>query len=121
MDELEYFSRSEEECTKHLERLNNPNFKNKRVLDLGCGQGVLCIMIANLGAKEVVGLDIDKHRIDFAIDNLKQNHPELVNKISFLHSEDQLDKEEPFDIIISKDTFEHIVPIEPILSIPTKN
>ncbi|MGF3521974.1 MAG: METTL5 family protein [Candidatus Bathyarchaeia archaeon] len=43
----------------------------KTVLDLGCGTGRLSIGAAFLGAKSVVGVDIDKAAIDVAIQNTK--------------------------------------------------
>lgn len=43
----------------------------KNVLDLGCGTGRLGIGAAFLGAKSVVGVDIDKAAIEVAIQNTK--------------------------------------------------
>lgn len=43
----------------------------KTVLDLGCGTGRLSIGAAFLGAKSVVGVDIDKAAIDVATQNTK--------------------------------------------------
>jgi putative methylase len=39
---------------------------NKRVVDLGCGTGRLTIGAALLGAKEVVGVDIDRNAVEVA-------------------------------------------------------
>lgn len=41
----------------------------KRVLDLGCGTGRLALGAAFLGAKEVVGVDIDRVAIETAVRN----------------------------------------------------
>ena len=49
-----------------------------RVLDLGCGHGALSVSFAELGAAEVVGIDLDDDRIDFANRNLTKNFPELA-------------------------------------------
>lgn len=36
---------------------NNPHlFKGKRVLDVGCGTGILCMFAAKAGASHVVGV-----------------------------------------------------------------
>lgn len=43
-----------------LERLCQLDLKGKRVLDCGCGTGILGIVAARLGAAEVVGYDIDE-------------------------------------------------------------
>lgn len=42
---------------------------DKRVIDLGCGTGVLAIGAALMGAKLVVGVDIDKDSIGIAKEN----------------------------------------------------
>jgi len=39
------------------------NFKNKTVLDIGCNSGQYSLNAKKLGAKSVVGIDIDKKRI----------------------------------------------------------
>lgn len=43
------------------------------VLDYGCGSGILAIAAARLGAKRVVGADIDAQAIRASIDNAKAN------------------------------------------------
>lgn len=45
------------------------DISGKRVLDLGCGTGRLALGAAFLGAKKVVGLDIDKTAVKKAVEN----------------------------------------------------
>jgi putative methylase len=45
------------------------NIENKHVLDLGCGTGRLALGCAFLGAKSVVGVDIDKLSVKLAAEN----------------------------------------------------
>ncbi|MCE9581214.1 MAG: 50S ribosomal protein L11 methyltransferase [Planctomycetes bacterium] len=52
-----------------------------RVLDLGCGSGVLAMAAVKLGATEVVASDIDRRAIEEAQNNVKTNR---VGKITFI-------------------------------------
>lgn len=53
--------------------LLNNNLYQKRVLDCGCGTGILGVVAAKLGASEVVGYDIDEWSVDNAKHNAKLN------------------------------------------------
>jgi len=44
----------------------NPDIRGKKVVDLGCGSGILAIASSLLGARWVVGVDIDKDAIKIA-------------------------------------------------------
>ena len=47
--------------------------RGARVLDYGCGSGVLAIAAAKLGAREVIGTDIDEQALDAARANSARN------------------------------------------------
>ena len=49
------------------------NFKEKKILDLGCGIGPLAIYFALNGAKEVTASDIYDQHINLALLNAKKN------------------------------------------------
>lgn len=51
----------------------NMNMDNKRVLDCGCGTGILGIVSAKKGAKEVIGYDIDDWSTKNAVHNAEIN------------------------------------------------
>lgn len=57
-------------CMAHLEKYID---KNSRVLDVGCGSGILSITSLLIGAKEVMGVDIDPVAVKVAIENGKMN------------------------------------------------
>ncbi len=58
-------------CMEHLEKYIN---ENSRVLDVGCGSGILSITSLLIGAKEVTGVDIDPVAVKVAIENGAMNN-----------------------------------------------
>lgn len=58
-------------CMAHLEKYIN---ENSRVLDVGCGSGILSITSLLIGAKEVTGVDIDPVAVKVAIENGEMNN-----------------------------------------------
>jgi len=92
-----------------------PDFRGKRVLEVGCGHGALSVDIAGDGA-EVLGVDLNRWRVKFANDLVLSRHPELTSRVRFSATDVQdLSTDEPFDYIISKDTFEHVDDLEALL------
>ncbi|MFP5382455.1 MAG: 50S ribosomal protein L11 methyltransferase [Gammaproteobacteria bacterium] len=57
-----------------LRWLDAQGLAGKRVLDFGCGSGILAIAAALLGAREVVGVDNDPQAIIATGDNAGRNH-----------------------------------------------
>lgn len=58
------------------------NLRMKRVLDCGTGTGILGIVAAKLGAKDVVGYDIDEWSVENAIHNAKLNQVENMEVLN---------------------------------------
>lgn len=90
------------------------DFKGKRVLDLGSGHGALSVLTAQRGAAKVVGVDLNEGRVDFANRNVAANFPEFVKVVSF-EAKDIARLEGEYDVVVSKDTFEHIDDLEGVL------
>ncbi|MGQ9515711.1 MAG: 50S ribosomal protein L11 methyltransferase [Anaerolineae bacterium] len=57
-------------CLQALERYCRPG---QKVLDLGCGSGILSIAAGKLGAERVLALDIDALAVEVAADNAAAN------------------------------------------------
>ncbi|MGE5196081.1 MAG: 50S ribosomal protein L11 methyltransferase [Anaerolineae bacterium] len=53
-----------------------PYVKGKKVLDVGCGSGILSLAAALMGGSHVIGLDIDKEAVSHATRNVQMNHLE---------------------------------------------
>jgi ribosomal protein L11 methyltransferase len=56
-----------------LEWLDGANLWGKRVIDYGCGSGILAIAALKLGAASAVGLDIDEQALLASRDNAARN------------------------------------------------
>jgi ribosomal protein L11 methyltransferase len=53
--------------------LDSLDLKDKLVIDYGCGSGILAIAALKLGAKRVIGIDIDPQAIQASRDNAQRN------------------------------------------------
>ncbi|MDY6130220.1 MAG: 50S ribosomal protein L11 methyltransferase [Prevotella sp.] len=70
IDAKQAFGTGTHETTRMIiDRLLTMNLNGKRVLDCGCGTGILSMVAAKGGAKEIVGYDID----EWSVDNTKHN------------------------------------------------
>ncbi|MEI8136716.1 MAG: 50S ribosomal protein L11 methyltransferase [Bacteroidota bacterium] len=75
------------------------DFKNKRILDMGSGTGILAILAHILGAKDILAIDIDEWSVENSIENCATNKcGDIFVKKGDI---DSLMDEKPFDIIIA--------------------
>lgn len=103
-----YFQRETIANKGWLERLGvELPFGGKRILEIGCGHGALSVHAAQSGASSVLGIDLDDDRIAFARSNVRSNYGKLQEHVRF-RTVDIADVQGEFDLIISKDTFEHV-------------
>jgi len=82
------------------------SFKDKTVLDMGCGSGRFSIGFAQLGAKKVIGIDLGKTGIRVGtnvIEKFKLNNVKLIegNVLSLPFDDDE------FDFVFSKGVLHH--------------
>jgi 2-polyprenyl-3-methyl-5-hydroxy-6-metoxy-1,4-benzoquinol methylase len=83
--------------------------EGKKVLDLGCGFGVLSVYLALAGAEEVVGIDINKDKIDVFQKILSMLRPPVTNvraKVSDGSKTDYWD--EYFDLVLVVSVISHV-------------
>ncbi len=83
-----------------LNIMEDLDFKDKSVIDIGTGSGILMIAAAFLGAKEIYGTDIDEFSIEAAKENLELNKIDM-NKIKILKGNLlEVIKEKKFEIVL---------------------
>lgn len=80
-----------------ISALLDMDIKNKTVLDMGCGTGVLGILACMRNASEVIGVDNDKWAFENSQENIKRNRVEM----SVLHGDVEVVPDLLFDIILA--------------------
>jgi ubiquinone/menaquinone biosynthesis C-methylase UbiE len=88
-----------------------PNFKDKRVLDLGCGFGWHCRYAVENGARSVIGIDISQKMLSEAKSKTKYGNIEYI----CMPIEDIDFPEESFDVVISSLALHYVKSFEDVL------
>jgi len=94
-------------CLQWLESVVRPGLS---VLDYGCGSGILGIAAARLGARDVLGVDIDEAAITAAKDNAERNG--VVLRLQ--HSREPLN--ERFDLVVANILTNPLCVLAPLLA-----
>ncbi len=95
-----------EKLIKHFKlNSNNPApLEGLRILDIGCGGGLLCEPLCRLGAS-VTGIDASNNNIEAA----KLHSNEMNLKINYLHcSPEKLNFISEYDVILNMEVVEHV-------------
>jgi ribosomal protein L11 methyltransferase len=92
-------------CLEWLERIVTPGVS---VLDYGCGSGILGIAAARLGAKDVLGVDIDPQAIATARGNATRNGVDA-------HFGDSTAKAAHFDLVVANILSNPLKALAPLL------
>jgi ribosomal protein L11 methyltransferase len=82
-----------------LENQLDVDHQGARVLDMGCGTGILAIMAEMLGAREVLAVDVEPWTVENARDNAAENHCKTIE--CRLGGVETLADEAPFDLILA--------------------
>lgn len=80
---------------QHLLKLN---LENKKVLDMGCGTGILAIFAEMKGAKPIDAIDIDSWCYENSVENLEKNN---CKHISVYEGDASLLVNKKYDVIIA--------------------
>lgn len=67
--------------------LDGLDLTGKTVVDFGCGSGILSLAALKLGAKEVIGIDIDPQALEASLENAKRNN--VADRLSLFLPKDQ--------------------------------
>jgi len=81
-----------------LELLLENDMAGKKVLDMGCGTGILAIMASKLGAGEITAIDYDPVCYDSTIENAALNG---IQNITALCGGKEVIPDEQFDVILA--------------------
>ena len=95
-----------DECTRYLKIKNNNRdlLKGFKILDIGCGGGLVSEPMSRLGA-EVTGIDASLKNIKIAETHAKKSDL----KIKYLNkSPEEMDQNNKFDIILNLEVVEHV-------------
>lgn len=92
-----------------------------KVLDVGCGSGILSIVALKLGAREVVGTDIDRDCMISTRDNMQVNH--LDEKLGTFYVGNLIDDAElqakvgteEYEIVVANILADVIIPMAPVI------
>ena len=87
----------------NIKNLNKP-FKNIKILDIGCGGGLLSEPMKRLGAS-VVGIDASEKNIKVAKFHAKKNNLKINYMVA---SPEKLKTKVKFDVILNMEIVEHI-------------
>jgi ribosomal protein L11 methyltransferase len=81
-----------------LELMLENDFADKKVLDMGCGTGILAIMASKLGASAITAIDYDPVCYASAIENAQLNN---IDNITALCGSKETIPKEHYDIILA--------------------
>lgn len=98
-----------------------PTLAGKHVLEIGCGGGRRSIEAAERGAQAVLGIDISDTAVEGARATLQATPLAVKERVRFERCKIEDLADEGFDVVLSEDTFEHILdPAEALRVIRTK-
>lgn len=93
----------------------------KKVLEIGCGHGGICMYLAMNGADEVVGIDLSNEALDMA-NKIKAKFEsdklirENVVRFEFSGAEQMEYQDEHFDVVVADNVLEHVNDIAGVLA-----
>lgn len=93
----------------------------EKILDVGCGSGILSIVALKLGAGEVVGTDIDENCMTSTYENMEVNGLDKAQGtfcVGNLIDDEELQRKvgtECYDIVVANILADVIIPLAPVI------
>jgi ribosomal protein L11 methyltransferase len=100
-------------CLQWLDR-NNP--QGKRIIDFGCGSGILAIAALKLGAADAVAMDHDPQALQATEENAGKNG--VLDRLR-IHGKDDVTTEGQADIVLANILAGTLIELEPLLAAKT--
>lgn len=98
-----------------------PQNRTQKVLDVGCGSGILSIVALKLGASAVVGTDLDADCMISTRENMEVNHLDAslgTFYVGNLIDDEELQQKvgnEEYDIVVANILADVIIPMAPVI------
>ncbi len=90
-----------------------PDFAGKRVIDFGCGRGGMVQRVMEAGASSALGIELDADYVAFANRKVAS---QWNGAVQFVLDDIRKMEIEPADIVVSSDTFEHVMSLPDTLA-----
>jgi len=108
-------------CIKQLQKYIGGEVTAPKVLDVGCGSGILSIVALKLGAREVIGTDLDADCITSSEENMVVNN--LPKELSTFYKGNLIDDvalqekvgTEEYEIVVANILADVIIPMAPVI------
>ncbi len=108
-------------CIRQLEKYIGAKSGELRILDVGCGSGILSVIARKLGAASVLGIDIDRRAVEASKENAIEN--EVLEHIEFIEGNIIQNQElqhragyDCYDIVVANILADVIIPLSGMMA-----
>lgn len=99
-----------------LDWLDGLDVAGRRVLDVGCGSGILAVAALRLGAMHAIGIDIDPQALIASRDNATRN--EVADRLALADADPPWDGD--YDVVLANILAEPLIALAPRIAAATR-